>query len=227
MLSLSTFVTRLSWLPAARSKAQFTCRAACWSSVPTPKAHTTVPLLARRRPPSSTAHRAGARRTPERRCNNLATSRSTMRAPSRIWRKRVWRQSQLRSSRSAKTRSPDITASSVNRSNLPSQLSGSLKPAKALVFGDCGNSDRTTDRFRPCDRKLHEANCRFNQETCEIDCVLDRHGFHKQEFKKFGRELFAQVGHLFSTQAALCSRLFKPRPEAKDQTTQRFVFDVP
>ena len=28
MLSLSTFVTRLSWLPAARSKAQFTCRAA-------------------------------------------------------------------------------------------------------------------------------------------------------------------------------------------------------
>jgi hypothetical protein len=45
---------------------------------------------------------------------------------------------------------------------------------------------------------------------------LDRHGFHKQEFKKFGRELSAQVGHLFSTQAALCSRFFKPRPEAKD-----------
>jgi rhodanese-related sulfurtransferase len=52
MLSLSTFVTRLSWLPAARSKAQFTCRAACWSSVPTPKAHTTIPLLGRRRPSS-------------------------------------------------------------------------------------------------------------------------------------------------------------------------------
>jgi hypothetical protein len=56
MLSLSTFVTRLSWLPAARSKAQFTCRAACWSSVPTPKAHTTIPLLGRRRPSSSIAH---------------------------------------------------------------------------------------------------------------------------------------------------------------------------
>jgi hypothetical protein len=61
MLSLSTFVTRLSWLPAARSKAQFTCRAACWSSVPIPKAHTTIPLLGRRRPPSSIAHQAGAR----------------------------------------------------------------------------------------------------------------------------------------------------------------------
>src|SRR5262245_52044685 len=102
MLSLSTFVTRLSWLPAARSKAQFTCRAACWSSVPTPKAHTTIPLLGRRRPPSSIAHQAGARRSPEKRCKSLATSRSTMRAPSRIWRKRLWRQSQLRSSRSAK-----------------------------------------------------------------------------------------------------------------------------
>jgi hypothetical protein len=95
-------VTRLSWLPAARSKAQFTCRAACWSSVPTPKAHTTIPLLGRRRPSSSIAHQAGARRSPEKRCKSLATSRSTMRAPSRIWRKRVWRQSQLRSSRSAK-----------------------------------------------------------------------------------------------------------------------------
>ena len=39
------------------------------------------------------------------------------------------------------------------------------------MFGDCGNSDRTTDRFRPCDRKLHEANGRFHQETCEIVCV--------------------------------------------------------
>src|SRR5205823_3173371 len=48
MLSLSTFVTRLSWLPVARSKAQFTCRAACWSSVPTPKAHTTILLCIRR-----------------------------------------------------------------------------------------------------------------------------------------------------------------------------------
>ena len=100
--------------------------------------------------------------------------------------------------------------------NASRRMSMPLKPAKALMFGNCGNSDRTTDRFRPCDRKLHEANCRFNQETCEIDCVLDRHGFHKQEFKKFGRELSAQVGHLFSTQAALCSRFFKPRPEAKD-----------
>src|SRR4029077_4303039 len=97
MLSLSTFVTRLSWLPAARSKAQFTCRAACWSSVPTLKAHTTIPLLGRRRPPSSIAHQAGALRSPEKRCKSLATSRSTMRAPSRIWRKRAWRQSQLRS----------------------------------------------------------------------------------------------------------------------------------
>src|SRR6266496_1148276 len=102
MLSLSTFVTRLSWLPAARSKAQFTCRAVCWSSVPTPKAHTTIPLLGRRRPSSSIAHQVGALRLPEKRCKSLATSRSTMRAPSRIWRKRVWRQSQLRSSRSAK-----------------------------------------------------------------------------------------------------------------------------
>src|SRR5438128_3169677 len=102
MLSLSTFVTRLSWLPAARSKAQFTCRAACWSSVPTPKAHTTIPLLGRRKPSSSIAHQAGARRSPEKRCKSLATSRSTMRAPSRIWQKRVWRQSQLRSSGSAK-----------------------------------------------------------------------------------------------------------------------------
>jgi rhodanese-related sulfurtransferase len=50
------------------------------------------------------------------RCKSLATSRSTMRAPSRIWRKRVWRQSQLRSSRSAKTRSPDITAIAVAES---------------------------------------------------------------------------------------------------------------
>jgi len=33
----------------------------------TPKAHTTIPLLTRRRPPSSIAHRAGARRSPERR----------------------------------------------------------------------------------------------------------------------------------------------------------------
>src|ERR1700752_652230 len=71
MLSLSTFVTRLSWLPAARSKAQFTCRAACWSSVPTPKAHTTIPLLGRKRPPSSIAHQAGARRSPEKRCKSL------------------------------------------------------------------------------------------------------------------------------------------------------------
>src|SRR5262245_24625195 len=61
MLSLSTFVTRLSWLPAARSKAQFTCRAVWWSSVPTPKAHTTIPLLGRRRPSFSIAHQAGAR----------------------------------------------------------------------------------------------------------------------------------------------------------------------
>ena len=38
----------------------------------------------------------------------------------------------------------------------------------------------------------------------------------KQELKKFGRELAAQVGHLFSTQAALCSRFVKLRPEAKD-----------
>jgi hypothetical protein len=83
---------------AARSKAQFTCRAACWSSVPTPKAHTTIPLLRRRRPSFSMAHQAGARHLPEKRCKSLATSRSTMRAPSRIWRKRVWRQSQLRSS---------------------------------------------------------------------------------------------------------------------------------
>src|SRR5438128_3830475 len=97
MLSLSTFVTRLSWVPAARSKAQFTCRAVCWSSVPTPKAHTTIPLLGRRRPSSSIAHQVGALRLPEKRCKSLATSRSTMRAPSRIWRKRIWRQSQLRS----------------------------------------------------------------------------------------------------------------------------------
>src|SRR5436853_1061388 len=102
MLSLSTFVTRLSWLPAARSKAQFTCRAVCWSSVPTPKAHTTIPVLGRRRPSSSIAHQVGALRLPEKRCKSLATNRSTMRAPSRIWRKRVWRQSQLRRSRSAK-----------------------------------------------------------------------------------------------------------------------------
>src|SRR3984893_720916 len=95
------------------------------------------------------------------------------------------------------------------------------------MFGDCGNADRTTNRFRPCDRELHEANCRFHQETCKIDCVLDRHGFHKKEFKKFGRELSAQVGRLLSTQAALCSRFFKLRPEAKDQTTQRFIFSVP
>jgi exodeoxyribonuclease V alpha subunit len=46
-----------------------------------------------RRPRAS----GGARRSPEKRCKSLATSRSTMRAPSRIWRKRVWRQSQLRS----------------------------------------------------------------------------------------------------------------------------------
>src|ERR1700730_10332 len=64
MLSLSTFVTRLSWLPAARSKAQFTCRAACWSSVPTPKAHTTIPLLGRedRRPLLRIRRALGARR---------------------------------------------------------------------------------------------------------------------------------------------------------------------
>src|ERR1700730_10330 len=68
------------------------------------------PALRKRRPPSSIAHQAGARRSPEKRCKSLATGRSTMRAPSRIWRKRVWRQSQLRSSRSAKTRSPDITS---------------------------------------------------------------------------------------------------------------------
>src|ERR1700736_714371 len=35
-------------------------------------------------------------------CKSLATNPSTMRAPSRIWRKRVWRQSQLKTSRSAK-----------------------------------------------------------------------------------------------------------------------------
>src|SRR5437660_8836595 len=35
-----------------------------------PKAHTTIPLLARRRPPSSIAHQAGARRSPERRCKS-------------------------------------------------------------------------------------------------------------------------------------------------------------
>src|SRR5215813_6078537 len=53
------------------------------------------PLLGRRRPSSSIAHQAGARHSLEKRCKSLATSRSTMRAPSRIWRKRVWRQSQL------------------------------------------------------------------------------------------------------------------------------------
>src|SRR6266436_8912748 len=58
--------------------------------------------LGRRRPSFSIAHQAGARHLPEKRCKSLATSRSTMRAPSRIWRKRVWRQSQLRSSGTAK-----------------------------------------------------------------------------------------------------------------------------
>jgi hypothetical protein len=38
----------------------------------------------------------------------------------------------------------------------------------------------------------------------------------KQEFKKFERELSAQIGRLFSAQAALCSRFFKLRPQAKD-----------
>jgi rhodanese-related sulfurtransferase len=47
MLSLSTFVTRLSWLPAARSKAQFTCRAACWSSVPDPESPYHNPALSK------------------------------------------------------------------------------------------------------------------------------------------------------------------------------------
>src|SRR5438093_11917377 len=93
-------------------------------------------------------------------------------------------------------RSRQRLPSSMNVSNLPSRLSGTLKPAKSLVFGDCGNSDGATDRFRPCDGKFHEINGRFHQETCQIDCVLDRHGFHKQELKKFGCELSAQVGRL-------------------------------
>jgi hypothetical protein len=84
------------------------------------------------------------------------------------------------------------------------------------MFGDCGDSDRTTDRFRPCDRKLYEADCRFYEEACEIDCVMDRHGLHKHELKKLWRKLSAQAGCLFSTQATLCSRFFKPRAEAKD-----------
>ena len=102
-----------------------------------------------------------------------------------------------------------------------------MEPAKSLVFCDCRNADRPPDRFWPCDRKLHEADCCFHQETCEIDCVLDRHGFNKKELKKFGRKLCAQLSRLFPIQAAPCGRVFKFRPKAKDKTTQRFVFAVP
>src|SRR6516165_5857700 len=72
-----------------------------------------------------------------------------------------------------------------------------MEPAKSLVLCDCRNADRPPDRFWPCDRKLHEADCCFHQETCEIDCVLDWHGFNKKEFKKFGRKLCAQLSRLF------------------------------
>jgi hypothetical protein len=48
---------------------------------------------------------------------------------------------------------------------------------------------------------------------------LDRHGFHKKEFKKFGRELSAQLGHLFWIQAAPCSRFVKLRAKAKDKAS--------
>jgi hypothetical protein len=45
---------------------------------------------------------------------------------------------------------------------------------------------------------------------------LDRHGFNKKEFKKYGRKLCAQLRRLFPIQAAPCSRFVKFRPKAKD-----------
>jgi hypothetical protein len=130
--------------PGYRRQEQFTCRAACWSSVPTPKAHTTIPLLRRRRPSFSIAHQAGARHLPEKRCKSLATSRSTMRAPSRIWRERVWRQSQLRSS--ATTIIPARCKSEFCQMTFEEALAQTMSIVGLLDVGGCRILD--TDGFQ-------------------------------------------------------------------------------
>ncbi|SRR6266487_831455 len=100
--------------------------------------------LGRRRPSFSIAHQAGARHLPEKRCKSLATSRSTMRAPSRIWRKRVWRQSQLRSS--ATTIIPARCKSEFCQMTFEEALAQTMSIAGLLDVGGCRILD--TDGFQ-------------------------------------------------------------------------------
>ncbi len=100
--------------------------------------------LGRRRPSFSIAHQAGARHLPEKRCKSSATSRSTMRAPSRIWRKRVWRQSQLRSS--ATTIIPARCKSEFCQMTFEEALAQTMSIAGLLDVGGCRILD--TDGFQ-------------------------------------------------------------------------------
>jgi hypothetical protein len=140
MLSLSTFVTRLSY--GGKIKGAVHVPRGMLSSVPTPKAHTTIPLLGRRRPPSSIAHQAGARRSPEKRCKSLATSRSTMRALVRR-RKRVSAHDRLLP---LDQRSWEPSEAPENRPKMRAAKATptSTRRARAFVLLRCGRGSGTT-----------------------------------------------------------------------------------
>ena len=100
-----------------------------------------------------------------------------------------------------------------------------LHPAEALVLGDGGDLDSTTNRLRQEDGEADKPDSGLDQETCEVDRVLDRHRRNGERNVEIADQLLLELAGFRRWHPVLDQRA-NVKAKAEDEAIERLVLPI-